>query len=82
MALDYLTIPPTSVDVKWLFSHGWLLLSHVHSHLLVDSTCALLCLGAWSTLGLVNSEDVKKASLMPDVNGDKEVLDSDAWQDD
>ena len=34
------------------------------------------------TLGLVNSEEVKKASLMLDVDGDKEVLDSNTWQDD
>ncbi|KIM52090.1 hypothetical protein SCLCIDRAFT_141934, partial [Scleroderma citrinum Foug A] len=33
MALDYLTIPATSIDVKQLFSHGCLLLSHVRSQL-------------------------------------------------
>ncbi|KIM54667.1 hypothetical protein SCLCIDRAFT_136230, partial [Scleroderma citrinum Foug A] len=44
MALDYLTIPATSIDVEWLFSRGRLLLSHVCSQLSAQSTCALLCL--------------------------------------
>ncbi|KDR66669.1 hypothetical protein GALMADRAFT_1141875 [Galerina marginata CBS 339.88] len=33
MALDYLTIPATSVDVERVFSQGRLLLSHVRSRL-------------------------------------------------
>ena len=72
MALDFLTIPPTSVDVEQLFSCGHLLLSHVWSHLSVNSTCALLCLGAWSTLGLVKTEDVKKVSVLPEVEGEED----------
>ncbi|KAF8232740.1 hypothetical protein L208DRAFT_1270698 [Tricholoma matsutake] len=68
MALDYLTIPgkysyfiffsqtnaslATSVDVKHVFSHGCLILSHVHSWLSAQSTRALICLGSWSLLGL------------------------------
>ena len=32
-----------------------------------QSTCTLLCLGTWSTLGLVKTEDVKKVSALLDV---------------
>lgn len=78
MGLDYLSIPPTSVDVERLFSRGRLLLSHVRSRLSVDSTRALLCLGAWSLLGLVKNEDVKRMSSMPDVVDGEDVLD-DCW---
>lgn len=72
MALDFLTIPPTSVDVERLFSRGRLLLSHVRSRLSVNSTRALLCLGTWSTLGLVKTEDVKKVSALPEVKGEED----------
>ncbi|KIK76818.1 hypothetical protein PAXRUDRAFT_780177 [Paxillus rubicundulus Ve08.2h10] len=67
MALDYLTIPATSVDIKWLFSWGRLLLTHVQSHLSVQLTRALLCLGHWSLLGLIKSEDVESMSKLPDI---------------
>ncbi|KIK80159.1 hypothetical protein PAXRUDRAFT_159391 [Paxillus rubicundulus Ve08.2h10] len=53
MALDYLTIPATSIDVECIFSHGHLLLSYVQSCLSAQMTCALLCVGLWSLLGLV-----------------------------
>ncbi|KIK32223.1 hypothetical protein CY34DRAFT_27934, partial [Suillus luteus UH-Slu-Lm8-n1] len=73
MALDYLTISTTSVDVEQLFSRGCLILLHVHSRLNVQSTCALLCLGYWSQLGLVKNEDVLAISNLGDVVGDKEL---------
>jgi hypothetical protein len=57
----------TSVNVERVFSHGRLLLSHVHNQLSVESTRALLCLGAWSRLGLVNNEDLLAAAALPDV---------------
>ena len=42
-----LTIPTaTSVDVECVFSKGRIVLSHVRNGLSVQSTCALLCLGA------------------------------------
>jgi len=69
MAMDYLSIPPTSIDVERLFSRGQLVLLHVRSRLSVNSTRALLCLGAWSSLGLVKNEDVKRISSMPDIDG-------------
>ncbi|OJA12661.1 hypothetical protein AZE42_13159 [Rhizopogon vesiculosus] len=79
MAMDYLTIPATSVDVEHLFSHGRLLLTHVHSCLSAESTHALLCLSAWSHLNLVKTEDVLKVATLPDVQGDAEVELEDGW---
>ena len=63
----------TSIDVECLFSCGRLLLSHVHSCLSVDSTQALLCLGAWSHLGLVKNEDVLKVGALPEVDEEDEM---------
>ena len=58
----------TSIDIECLFSCSQLLLSHVRSHLSVDLTWALLCLGAWSHLGLVKNEDVLKVGALPEVD--------------
>ncbi|KIK32216.1 hypothetical protein CY34DRAFT_35563, partial [Suillus luteus UH-Slu-Lm8-n1] len=72
MALDYLTIPATSIDVERLFSHGRLLLSQVCLRLSARSTRALLCLNAWSRLNLVKTEDILHVSALPDIKGDAE----------
>ena len=77
MALDYLFIPATSVDVERLFSHGRLVLSHVRSRLSVQSTRALICVGAWSRLGLVKTEDVLSAAMLADIKEDVKMLGSD-----
>ncbi|KIK91089.1 hypothetical protein PAXRUDRAFT_799038 [Paxillus rubicundulus Ve08.2h10] len=53
MALNYLTIPATSVDMQHIFSHDCLLLSYVQNHLSAQTTHALLCVGLWSLLRLV-----------------------------
>ncbi|KIK77635.1 hypothetical protein PAXRUDRAFT_166211, partial [Paxillus rubicundulus Ve08.2h10] len=79
MALNYLSIPATSVNVKCLFSHGCLILSHTHAWLSAQSTCALLCLGIWSGLGLIKDEDIKKVIALPDIEGDNEVNLADGW---
>ena len=68
----------TSVDVERIFSRGRLLLSHVRSRLSVESTCALLCVGSWSRLGLVKNSDVLAVAVMPDVDGEEEDLE-DGW---
>ena len=48
-AIPVLTsIVATSVDVERVFSKGRILLSHVRNRLSVQSTWALMCLGAWS----------------------------------
>jgi hypothetical protein len=48
-----------SIDMEHVFSQGQLLLLHVHSHLSIQSTHALLCLGTWSALDLVKDSDVR-----------------------
>jgi hypothetical protein len=70
----------TSVDVERVFSKGRLLLSHVRNGLSVQSTRALLCLGAWSRLGLVEDEDVALVAKLADVDGNEADLDND-WDD-
>jgi len=98
MALDYLSIPgkfisdrlidrfniftATSIDVERLFSRSRLLLSHVCSHLSVQSTHALLCLGMWSECNLVmddDDDDVKTVSELQDVEGNEELELEDGW---
>ncbi|KAG2124845.1 uncharacterized protein EDB93DRAFT_1286612, partial [Suillus bovinus] len=72
-------ITATSVDVERLFSHGRLVLSHVHSRLNVQSTRALLCLSYWSRLGLVKNEDILAVSNLADVVGDEELELEEGW---
>jgi hypothetical protein len=43
---------------------------------LVQSTCTLMCLGAWSKMGLVRDKDVMEAARLPDVNRSEAELDS------
>ena len=88
MALDYLTIPrkplylmiklsclaATSVDVERVFSQGRLILSHVQCSLSVQSTCALMCLGVWSQMGLVKDSDITAVTVLPEVEGEEEEL--------
>ncbi|KIM62603.1 hypothetical protein SCLCIDRAFT_119195 [Scleroderma citrinum Foug A] len=81
MACDYLSVPATSVDVERLFSHGRFLLSHVRSHLSPQSIRALLCLGAWSELNLIKSDDVLKVGAMPDIPGHEEAVLDNGWDD-
>jgi hypothetical protein len=70
----------TSVNVEHVFSKGRLVLSHVWNVLSVQSTCILMCLRAWSKLGLVKDRDVMEAAKLPDVNGSEAILDS-GWDD-
>lgn len=67
-------MPATSTDVERVFSKGRLVLSHIHNHLTVASTCALMCLGAWSKLGLVRDADIKVATALPDLVGAEDKL--------
>ncbi|KIM56042.1 hypothetical protein SCLCIDRAFT_133506 [Scleroderma citrinum Foug A] len=62
MALDYLTIPATSVDIERLFSKGRIVLPYLCNRLSSQSTRALLCLRQWSKLGLVKDADICKAT--------------------
>ncbi|EIM91974.1 uncharacterized protein STEHIDRAFT_46290, partial [Stereum hirsutum FP-91666 SS1] len=78
MALDYLSIPATSVNVERLFSRGQLLLSHVRNRLSVQTTRALLCVGAWSLMGLTKDSDIMGVVTQPEVEGEEEALE-DGW---
>lgn len=75
MAVDYLSIPATSVDVECVFSKGRVLLSHVCSCLSVQSTHALMCVRAWSLLGFVKDVDVRAVTALPEIEGEEGELD-------
>ena len=64
----------TSVDVECVFSQGCLLLSHVRSHISVQSTHALLCLGIWSKVGDVKDSDIKAVVIKPELKGEEGEL--------
>lgn len=61
----------TSVDVERVFSRGRLLLTHTRSRLSAQTTCCLLCLGSWSTLGLIKDTDIKASATLPELDGDE-----------
>jgi hypothetical protein len=73
-----MVILATSVNVERVFSMGRILLSHLRSRLSVQSTRALMCVGAWSLMGYVKNSDLDAAAMLPEVEGDEEELD-DAW---
>ncbi|KIK12496.1 hypothetical protein PISMIDRAFT_120806 [Pisolithus microcarpus 441] len=71
MALDYLCIPATSINIEHLFSIGWVLMPYLHNCLSSQTTHVLLCLGHWSKLGLIKDEDLHKViSEQPELPGD------------
>lgn len=70
----------TAVDVERFFSKGRLCITHTRSRLSVQTTRSILCLNEWSRLGLVRKKDLKKASLLEDIEGedsDYEMTDDD-----
>ena len=67
----------TSINVEYVFSQGQLLLSHVCSHLSVQSTCALLCLGKWSALNLVKGSDLRASLGVENMGKDEDNLTED-----
>lgn len=74
----------TSVDVEQVFSHGRLLLLHVHNRLSAQTTWALMCLGDWSHLGFMEDKDVLTVARLPEVpdeegDEDGDVLMPDGW---
>lgn len=72
-----MTLVATSVDVERVFSMGRIILSHLRSRLSVQSTRALICVGAWSKLGYVRDRDVRAVTMLPEVDGEEEELCSD-----
>ena len=49
----------TSVHVERIFSKAGILLSHIRNRLSIQSMRALLCVGAWSRLGYVKTNEIK-----------------------
>jgi hypothetical protein len=47
----------------------------VRNHLSIDSTHALLFLGAWSKLNIIKPDDVLEAARLPDAKNDE----GDGW---
>ncbi|RDX49753.1 hypothetical protein OH76DRAFT_1482859 [Lentinus brumalis] len=77
MAIAYLTIP---VDIERVFSRGRLLLPHVRNGLSAQSIRALLCLGEWSLLELIDDSDVEATvAKLGELEGDDEILLEDGW---
>ncbi len=70
----------TSVDIERIFSRGRLLLPHVRNGLSAHSIRALLCLGEWSLLELVDDADIEGVvEKLAEVDGDDEVALEDGW---
>ena len=69
----------TSVNVERVFSCGRLVLSHVRSQLSAQSTQALICLGSWSSMGLVKDSDVLTVGTLADVEEDEELDLGEGW---
>lgn len=56
-----------------MFSRGRRCLTHVRSRLSAQTTRAILCVGAWSRLGLIASEDVKVVSTLPETDSAEDL---------
>jgi hypothetical protein len=63
----YLNEIATSVAVERVFSKGRIVLSHLRSHLSVQSTRSLMCVGVWSLLGYVKDSDIKAVVILPEI---------------
>ncbi|PPQ88236.1 hypothetical protein CVT25_005286 [Psilocybe cyanescens] len=81
MALDYLSIPATSVDVEHVFSRGRILLSHLRNRTSPQTTRALMCLQVWSILGYVKNKDMLSVTRLPETQGDDDEDLDDGWDD-
>ena len=64
----------TTVNVEHVFSHGQLVLPYVCSRLAVQSTCASLCVGLWSSQGQVRDSDIRAALGADEINGEEDEL--------
>ena len=67
----------TTVDVERVFSRGRLVLPYVRGRLAVQSTRASLCVGLWSSKGLVKDNDIKAALSADEIVGKEEGLAAD-----
>jgi hypothetical protein len=64
----------TTVDIEQVFSHGRFVLPHICNHLAIQSTRASLCVGIWSSLGLVKDSDIKMSVGKDNIVGEEEDL--------
>jgi hypothetical protein len=67
----------TTVDVERIFSRGRLVLPHVRNRLAVQSTHASLCVGLWSTQGLVKDADIRAVLGTDEIGGEEDKLATD-----
>jgi len=64
----------TTVDVERVFSRGHLVLPYVRSRLAVQSTRASLCVGLWSSQGLVKDSDIRAALRADEIEVEEDDL--------
>jgi hAT family C-terminal dimerisation region len=80
MARDYLSIPPTSVNVERVFSRGRILLSYLRNRMSAETTRSLMCLNSWLKAGILkNAAVVAAIRRIPEVeviDVDKDTADS------
>jgi len=67
----------TTVDVERVFSRAHLVLPHVRNRLAVQSTRASLCVGLWSTQGLVKDADIRAMLGTDEIGGEEGELAAD-----
>jgi len=64
----------TTVDIEHVFSRGRLVLPYVRSCLAVQSTSASLCVGLWSSQGLVKDSDIRVALRADEIEVEEDNL--------
>jgi hypothetical protein len=69
----------TSTAVEQVFSQGRILLSHIPNHLSTQSTRAIICLGSWSLLGLIQDADIFEVTKLAEEPADPE-LEAEEWE--
>lgn len=75
-----MVLSASSVAVERMFSQGRLLLSHLRNRLEGQTTRALLCLGEWSQLKLIDPKDLKRTGQLPDVEDNEEEELPEGWE--
>ena len=67
--------PATSVNVERLFSRGRLLLPYIRNRLSAESVRALLCLGDWARLDLINDDELLHVTAEKEPDEDEDGTD-------
>jgi hypothetical protein len=71
--------PAMSTAAERVFLHGQILLSHICNCLSAQSTCAIICLGSWSLLGLIKDSDIFDVTKLPEEPANP-VLNAEEWE--